>query len=115
MNPKLTRRALFKALRSSQEDAPPEERVAQIGDACVEPRGVMCRRCGEACDPGAIKFRLMRGGAQTVLDISRCTGCGECAAVCPVGGIALVNRDRALAAASLAFDLAQNPAKGSSA
>ena len=104
MNAALTRRSLFKAFRPTGEAGEPIERVAQIGPACVEPRGVTCRRCGEACDIGAIKFRLVRGGAQPLLDISTCTGCGDCAPVCPVSAIALVGKDRALVAASLASE-----------
>ena len=104
MNATLTRRSLFKAFRPASDEGEAIERVAQIGPACVEPRGVTCRRCGESCDIGAIKFRLMRGGAQPLLDISTCTGCGDCAPVCPVGAIDLVGRDRALVAASLASE-----------
>lgn len=104
MNATLTRRSLFKAFRPTAEAGEPIERVAQIGPACVEPRGVTCRRCGESCDLGAIRFRLVRGGAQPLLDISTCTGCGDCAPVCPVSAIALVGRDRALVAASLASE-----------
>lgn len=104
MSATLTRRGLFKAFRPAGEAGGTIERVAQIGPACVEPRGVTCRRCGESCDVGAIKFRLMRGGAQPLLDISTCTGCGDCAPVCPVSAIALVGRDMALVAEGLASE-----------
>lgn len=104
MTTTLTRRNLFRAFRPGDNASAPQARVAEIGAACVEPRGVACRRCGEACDVGAIKFRLQRGGAQPTLDISTCTGCGDCAPVCPVSAIALVGKDRALVAASLASE-----------
>ena len=104
MNATLTRRSLFRALRPTGESGDPNARVAQIGAACVEPRGVTCRRCGEACDSGAIKFRLQRGGAQPLLDIATCTGCGDCLSVCPTSAIGFVDRDRALVAASLAAE-----------
>ena len=104
MNATLTRRNLFRAFRPGEATSASAERVAQIGQACVEPRGVTCRRCGEACDVAAIKFRLMRGGAQPYLDISTCTGCGECLPVCPVSAIALADRDRAILAVSLAAE-----------
>lgn len=104
MDATLTRRNLFRAFRPGEAAPAPEQRVAQIGPACVEPRGVTCRRCGDSCDVGAIKFRLMRGGAQPFLDISTCTGCGECQPVCPVSAIALIDKDRALLAASLAAE-----------
>lgn len=102
MSATLTRRSLFKAFRPGDDISEPDERVALIGAGCVEPKGVTCRRCGEACDLNAIRFRLQRGGAQTILDLSICNGCGDCVGVCPVGAIALTPRDRALAAASLA-------------
>lgn len=104
MNTDLTRRNLFRAFRPGDAAQAPQARVAQIGAACVEPRGVTCRRCGEACDIGAIKFRLQRGGAQPLLDIATCTGCGDCLSVCPTGAIGFVDRDRALVAASLAAE-----------
>ena len=104
MNSTVTRRNLFRAFRPGEAASTPQARVAQIGLACVEPRGVACRRCGEACDIGAIKFRLQRGGAQPLLDISTCTGCGDCASVCPRSAIGFVDRDRALVAASLAAE-----------
>lgn len=104
MNTTLTRRNLFRAFRPGEAAPEPEARVAHIGATCVEPRGVTCRRCGEACDVSAIKFTLMRGGAQPRLDMTTCTGCGECAPVCPVNAIALIDRDRALLAASVAAE-----------
>jgi len=106
MTATLTRRNLFRAFRPGDDASAPQARVAEIGAACVEPRGVTCRRCGDACEVGAIKFRLQRGGAQPILDISTCTGCGDCLAVCPTSAIAFVSRDRALVAASLAADIA---------
>lgn len=101
MNTTLTRRTLFKAFRPGDPPSTPEGRVAQIGAACVEPRGVTCRRCGEACDVSAIRFALTRGGIQPRLAIAACTGCGECAPVCPVNAITLVDRGRALLAADI--------------
>ena len=104
MDMTLTRRNLFRAFRPGEAMPAPEARVAQIDASCVEPRGVTCRRCGEACDVSAIKFTLMRGGARPRLDIATCTGCGECAPVCPVNAISLIDRDRALLAASAAAE-----------
>lgn len=70
--------------------------VARIGEACVEPKGVACRRCGEACDAGAIRFRPMLGGRfQPLLDAAACSGCAACLPVCPVQAIALMPAERA--------------------
>lgn len=94
MSANLSRRGLFVAL-ARPESAPESERrpLARIGAACVEPKGVTCRRCGEACDAQAIAFRLVgRGRAEPRLDEAACTGCGDCAAVCPVEAISLVAR-----------------------
>lgn len=61
---------------------------ATISPACVEPKGVTCRICGEACKASAIRFRPMRGGIATAaVDLVACTGCGACVAPCPVGAI----------------------------
>ncbi len=106
MTATLTRRNLFRAFRPGEHTQASQDRVARIGAACVEPRGVVCRRCGEACDPGAIKFRLQRGGAQPLLDISTCTGCGDCLPVCPTMAIGFVDRDRALVSSGLAEETA---------
>ncbi len=94
----LTRRGLFRAFRASPADEAGDEAVpvAQIGDACVEPKGVTCRRCGDECDAGAIRFRLIgRGRAHADLDRDLCTGCGACLPVCPTHAITLTSRDRA--------------------
>lgn len=97
MTADLSRRGLFRAFR---QDAPAGEAaaalLARISAACVEPRGVMCRRCGDECEARAISFRLIGAGkAQVAVEAGACTGCGECLKVCPVGAIELISRDRA--------------------
>ncbi|WP_293859271.1 4Fe-4S dicluster domain-containing protein [uncultured Alsobacter sp.] len=97
MDPALSRRALFRAVLprpAQQPDAVPPARVARIGAGCVEPAGVSCRRCGEACDTSAITFAPL-GGGRTMprLAADRCTGCGDCASVCPVSAIALADAE----------------------
>lgn len=60
----------------------------RLGDSCMARRGVVCRTCGDVCDFRAIRFQLRVGGAaMPLLDLSSCTGCGECIAVCPVQAI----------------------------
>lgn len=100
----LSRRGLFAAVVRA-DAAPESERrpLARIGAACVEPKGVTCRRCGEACDAGAISFRLIgRGRAEARIAEDNCTGCGDCAPVCPVEAIALVPRAELALARGLA-------------
>lgn len=98
MSLSLSRRGLFRGLGPSAaatEGADAQVQIAVIGAACVEPKGVSCRRCGEACEVDAISFRpLGRGMAAARLDAERCTGCGECLPVCPVSAITLVSADR---------------------
>lgn len=62
-----------------------------IGPTCLALRGVVCRACGEACDAGAIGFRLRVGGAaEPRVETNLCSGCGVCLARCPVGALGLV-------------------------
>lgn len=70
--------------------------------ACVEPKGVTCRRCGDECDLRAITFvPLGQGRAHVAVDASLCSGCGACLPVCPTAGIELIAADRAALLAGL--------------
>lgn len=72
-------------------DEKPWPLAAQISAACVEPKGVSCRMCEDACEARAIRFRPMLGGrASPAIDLDRCTGCGACVAPCPVKAISIV-------------------------
>lgn len=73
------------------EEAKPWLLVAAIGDACLAPRGVECRVCGESCDARAIRFRPRLGGvALPELDATACSGCGACVAPCPTQAVRAV-------------------------
>jgi ferredoxin-type protein NapF len=103
----VSRRALLRTLVSPRSPAAGDgdevRLVARIGASCVEPMGVSCRRCGEACDTDAIGFRPIGGGrSAALLTADRCTGCGACAGVCPVGAITLTDADRAAVIQGLA-------------
>lgn len=61
---------------------------AVIGDSCLSLNGISCRACEDACEPRAIRFRLMTAGrAAPILDPDQCTGCGECASTCPAAAV----------------------------
>jgi ferredoxin-type protein NapF len=69
---------------------------AAVREGCLSFRGIVCRSCGEACEPRAIHFRLAPGGrAPAWIQAGACTGCGACVSVCPVGAILLKPGDRA--------------------
>lgn len=107
MTSELSRRGLFRAFRpdAEQHDTQPAvaaQMVARISEACVEPRGVMCRRCGDECDTRAITFRPLGGGkARAALDQDICTGCGACLGTCPVAAISLIPAERVALIAGL--------------
>lgn len=78
------------ALWRPGESARPWLIRAEIGAACIAPKGVECRICGEQCGEGAIRFRPQPGGlALPELDANLCTGCGACVSPCPVSAIRL--------------------------
>lgn len=65
-------------------DATPWQLIATFNNNCLPRQGVLCRTCGEHCEPGAIRFTPRIGGpALPALDAQLCTGCGECVAACP--------------------------------
>jgi ferredoxin-type protein NapF len=73
-----------RALTGDPRWDPPFPHGAVIGTACIARGGVTCRSCGEACEVGAIAFRLRLGGpALPELDPGVCTGCGLCLGPCP--------------------------------
>jgi ferredoxin-type protein NapF len=78
-----------------QDAEPSGPRVARIGGACLSFGGVECRVCGDHCGARAIRFRpLGRGRWFPDLDEQLCDGCGDCAAPCPVGAVALIPHPR---------------------
>jgi ferredoxin-type protein NapF len=61
-----------------------------ISDACLARVGVVCQACGDVCPERAIRFALRSGGPPLpILHEDRCTGCGACVPICPVGAISL--------------------------
>jgi ferredoxin-type protein NapF len=66
----------------------PWQQHAEISDACITRKQVVCRSCSENCEPEAIQFRLGVGAVGVPeVDIERCTGCGACVAVCPTRAV----------------------------
>jgi ferredoxin-type protein NapF len=86
--------ALRRSLLTGRRNAAAERRVpVAIAPACLALRGVECRICGEACETGAIRFAPRAGGtAQPVLDLARCSACGDCVPPCPVGAVSVAPR-----------------------
>ncbi len=61
---------------------PPRERLERGPVAiieCVQP--IPCNPCVEACKAGAITKKSLADPPK--LDYEKCTGCGECIAICP--------------------------------
>lgn len=111
MSQKLSRRGLFSAFGPERTEDGREARLARLSAACLDEKGVACRRCPEVCDADAILMTLLGAGkARPAISAERCVGCGDCVAVCPVSALALV--PRAALAASLA-DLARQPSGAS--
>jgi len=70
---------------------PPWQLKVFLFEGCLTARGVMCRSCGDACEAGAISFKLVIGGfSQPEINLSTCTGCGACMAPCPEGVMGIV-------------------------
>ncbi len=67
--------------------------VAVVLDGCLERRGIVCQACRDACGEGAVRIAPLSVGVSTaIVDSLRCTGCGECLAVCPASALALEPR-----------------------
>ncbi len=67
----------------------PWYQVPVIGDQCLAQHGVVCRSCGDACEPEAIIFNWgnpkngARGVATPTVNNDLCNGCGACISICP--------------------------------
>jgi formate hydrogenlyase subunit 6/NADH:ubiquinone oxidoreductase subunit I len=82
------------ASRSLPQDGP---RKARIALECLALKGIVCRTCGEHCEPRAIHYQLLPAGRSFPRIDEDCNGCGACVPVCPVRAVALVSPDEALA------------------
>ena len=65
-----------------------------LSGGCLTFARVVCENCGDACDEQAIRFPPRHGEtARPVIDANRCTGCGDCIAVCPVRALSIETID----------------------
>ncbi|MGI9490368.1 MAG: 4Fe-4S dicluster domain-containing protein [Geminicoccaceae bacterium] len=75
---------LFGPLRS--QDRP----RLQVADRCLSLSSVACRACEDVCAVRAIRFRPRLGGIDLIsVDAAACTGCGDCAPMCPINALSL--------------------------
>jgi ferredoxin-type protein NapF len=73
---------------------------AAVGAGCFAAVGIVCRSCGDVCEPQALRFRLRPGGrANPEIDVNRCNGCGACVSVCPAHALMVRARPAANAEA----------------
>ena len=67
----------------------PWHQAPVISDQCLTRQGVVCRSCGDACEPEAIVFNWgdsasgARGVATPSVNNDLCSGCGACISICP--------------------------------
>ena len=55
---------------------------------CLSLNAIVCRICGDSCEPHAIRFQLKVGGvSEPKITLDDCTGCGACLAICPVDAV----------------------------
>lgn len=74
-------------------DEAPWDLKAVANSTCLETKGVSCRVCEDSCESAAIRFLLQPGGKATPSITPSCTGCGACAARCPVQAISILPAD----------------------
>jgi ferredoxin-type protein NapF len=83
------------ALQRGAGRAPWSLKASVDAGVCVAFQGVECRSCCDPCEPRVIRMRPRLGGAAIPeLDVTNCTGCGACYAVCPVQAIRLQDSRR---------------------
>lgn len=65
---------------------------AEISQACLTAKDVVCRSCSEHCERSAIHFIARLGTvAKPQINHDSCNGCGACFAVCPVDAVEMRN------------------------
>lgn len=92
----ISRRQFLQGRFAPSAKAPPTDekgqRLARIGASCAAWSNQVCRLCADACKEHAIVFspRPM-AAALPAVKTDKCTGCSDCAWVCPEGAISFVD------------------------
>lgn len=75
-------------LALSQPDQKWPSGIAVIDESCLAQKGVTCQSCKDSCETSeVIRFSWQDRTPIPVINAERCTGCGECVAVCPTSSI----------------------------
>jgi MinD superfamily P-loop ATPase len=83
----LSRRAFLTGLAPTAGHGPELDVVAEINQGkCIAWNQNICYTCKDRCPADAIKSL---SGCDPVIEIDRCTGCGECVAACFVRAISM--------------------------
>lgn len=88
--PSVARREIFARLLGRNKTPEP---ITLSTATCLAWNGTLCYSCKEVCQPDAITLFAM---ARAVIDLQRCTLCGECVPICPVGAIVMDTPPREL-------------------
>jgi len=83
-----------------QQKAAPWIHKARVTEKCLNYQEVLCRSCGDRCPEHAIVFRPRIGGKISLeIELDSCSGCGACAAPCPVQAIVMATPSSTIASA----------------
>lgn len=69
-----------------------------VNSKCLSLNAIVCRACGDNCEPQAIHFNMKLGGiSEPQISLDDCTGCGACMYVCPIDGAIQIKPQESIA------------------